>query len=137
MQRVIILALLCLLTPAFAASPLTVLYDSGNTQPLAPLLADPAHSDCPDARLCVGYGCEFFVTQRMVVTTHHKYVFNGFGIDELYDLRNDPTESDDRAAAYPRRLERMVRAWQAYAEQNGVAVYDRDLGYGRYFRRQQ
>ena len=56
---------------------------------------------------------------------------------ELYDLRNDPTESDDRAAAYPRRLERMVRAWQAYAEQNGVAVYDRDLGYGRYFRRQQ
>jgi arylsulfatase len=61
----------------------------------------------------------------------------GTGRWELYDLRNDPTESDDRAAAYPRRLERMVRAWQAYAEQNGVAVYDRDLGYGRYFRRQQ
>jgi integrating conjugative element protein (TIGR03765 family) len=39
MQRLIPLFFLCALTPAFAASPLTVLYDSGNTQPLAPLLA--------------------------------------------------------------------------------------------------
>lgn len=39
MQRLIPLVFLCALTPAFAASPLTVLYDSGNTQPLAPLLA--------------------------------------------------------------------------------------------------
>ena len=39
MQRLIPLVFLCALTPAFAASPLTVLYDSGNTQLLAPLLA--------------------------------------------------------------------------------------------------
>ena len=38
MQRVTPFLFLCALTPAFAASPLTVLYDSGNTQPLAPLL---------------------------------------------------------------------------------------------------
>ena len=39
MQRLMTLVLLCMLTPVFAAPPLTVLYDSGNTQPLAPLLA--------------------------------------------------------------------------------------------------
>ena len=38
MQRLIPLFFLCALTPVFAASPLTVLHDSGDTQPLAPLL---------------------------------------------------------------------------------------------------
>jgi len=38
MQRLIRLVFLCALTPVFAASPLTVLHDSGDTQPLAPLL---------------------------------------------------------------------------------------------------
>jgi integrating conjugative element protein (TIGR03765 family) len=39
MQRLIPLFFLWALAPVFAASPLTVLHDSGNTQPLAPLLA--------------------------------------------------------------------------------------------------
>jgi len=38
MQLAIPLLFLCALTPVFAASPLTVLHDSGDTQPLAPLL---------------------------------------------------------------------------------------------------
>ena len=59
----------------------------------------------------------------------------GSGRWELYDLRSDPTESDNLAQLEPRRLDAMIGAWQAYAEQNGVAVYDRDLGYGRYYRR--
>jgi len=63
---------------------------------LKPLLNDPAWAEWPEARLCVGYGCEFFVTQRMVVTAEHKYVFNGFDIDELYDLKNDPHELHNR-----------------------------------------
>jgi hypothetical protein len=40
----------------------------------------------------VGYGCEFFVTQRMVITKRYKYVFNGFDYDEMYDLERDPDE---------------------------------------------
>ncbi len=63
---------------------------------LQPLLQDPSSGDWPDARLCVGYGCEFFVTQRMVITDDHKYVFNGFDVDELYDLRHDPHEMHNR-----------------------------------------
>ena len=38
MQLAIPLLFLCALTPVFAASPLTVLHDSGDTQPLSPLL---------------------------------------------------------------------------------------------------
>jgi arylsulfatase A-like enzyme len=59
---------------------------------LAPLFEDPQRPDWEDAVLCVGYGCEFFVTQRMVITPRHKYVFNGFDYDELYDLQDDPDE---------------------------------------------
>ena len=54
--------------------------------------------------LCAGYGCEFFVTQRMVITDRYKYVFNGFDFDEMYDLEKDPHEmhnvvDDDGCAA--------------------------------------
>ena len=59
---------------------------------LAPLMADPYRTDWEDAILCVGYGCEFFVTQRMLITPQYKYVFNGFDYDEMYDLENDPDE---------------------------------------------
>jgi choline-sulfatase len=38
------------------------------------------------------YGGEFLYTQRLAITDRYKYVFNGFDIDELYDLKNDPHE---------------------------------------------
>ncbi len=70
---------------------------------LKPLLADPAAGGWEDAVLCVGYGCEFFVTQRIVITDRYKYVFNGFDYDEMYDLETDPFEMrnviDDSAYA--------------------------------------
>jgi len=59
---------------------------------LTPLFEDPARADWEDAILCVSYGCEFFVTQRMVITDRFKYVFNGFDYDEMYDLEKDPDE---------------------------------------------
>ena len=59
---------------------------------LRPLLEQADSSPWRDAILCVGYGCEFFVTQRMVITDRHKYVFNGFDFDEMYDLASDPHE---------------------------------------------
>lgn len=59
---------------------------------LKPLLSDPAGPGWEDAVLSVGYGCEFFVTQRLLVTGRYKYVFNGFDFDELYDLQEDPGE---------------------------------------------
>ena len=38
------------------------------------------------------YGGEFLYTQRILITQRYKYVFNGFDIDELYDLETDPSE---------------------------------------------
>ncbi|MGC9318289.1 MAG: sulfatase-like hydrolase/transferase [Armatimonadota bacterium] len=40
----------------------------------------------------VYYGEEFLYTQRIAIGRRHKYVFNGFDIDELYDLERDPAE---------------------------------------------
>ena len=56
----------------------------------------------------------------------------GDGEWALFDVANDPAETENLATQYPDRLEDMIGDWEAYAEQNGVAVYDRDLGYGRY-----
>lgn len=56
----------------------------------------------------------------------------GNGEWALYDLATDPTETRNLGEAYPDRLDEMISFWQAYAEENGVAVFDRDLGYGRY-----
>ncbi|MDD5708426.1 MAG: sulfatase-like hydrolase/transferase, partial [Kiritimatiellae bacterium] len=69
---------------------------------LRPLLQNPKSRDWDDTIMCVGYGCEFFVTQRLLITANHKYVFNGFDQDELYDLKNDPGEMHNRIndAAY-------------------------------------
>lgn len=59
---------------------------------LKPLLENPDTQEWDDAVLCAGYGCEFFVTQRILITTRWKYVFNGFDFDEMYDLEKDPAE---------------------------------------------
>jgi hypothetical protein len=43
-------------------------------------------------RLCAWYGQEFLLSQRMVITHRHKYVFSAFDYDECYDLAEDPDE---------------------------------------------
>jgi len=37
-------------------------------------------------------GVELYYSQRSVMTQEFKYTFNGFDLDELYDLRTDPDE---------------------------------------------
>lgn len=93
---------------------------------LVPLFADPELASWEDAILCVGYGCEFFVTQRMVITSRYKYVFNGFDFDELYDLDHDPSElhnliDDDahapaRSALRAKLYELMARFGDPYGD---------------------
>lgn len=55
---------------------------------------DAVHTQCN--------GTELYYTQRSVMTKQFKYVFNGFDLDELYDLRSDPHEMKNLAddAAY-------------------------------------
>ncbi len=58
---------------------------------LLPLLRD---ADTPSRNeiMNVYYGGEYLYTQRILITQRYKYVFNGFDIDELYDLQTDPHE---------------------------------------------
>ncbi len=65
-------------------------------------------------------GVELYYTQRVVVTATHKYVFNGFDRDELYDLAKDPDEmtnlADDPACQEIKR-DMVRRMWRnAYRE---------------------
>ncbi len=47
-------------------------------------------------------------------------------------MKTDPTETANLAADFPDVMVELIADWDAYAEANGVAVYERDLGYGRY-----
>ena len=65
---------------------------------LAPLFGDPGRGDGRDMLMCAWYGQNFLLSQRMVITQRHKYVFNAFDFDECYDLVNDPDELRNIAA---------------------------------------
>jgi arylsulfatase A-like enzyme len=71
-----------------AAKPMV--YADGRS--LVPLFENPQRTDWREEILGVFYGGEFLYTQRLLVTQRFKYVFNGFDIDELYDLERDPQE---------------------------------------------
>jgi arylsulfatase A-like enzyme len=55
-----------------------------NPVAVAPLM--PAHI------LNCYYGAGMLVTQRIAIGKRYKYVFNGFSIDEFYDMEKDPGE---------------------------------------------
>jgi arylsulfatase A-like enzyme len=59
---------------------------------LAPFYQGATPSDWPDAFYSQFNGVELYYSQRIVATREHKYVYNGFDFDELYDLRSDPHE---------------------------------------------
>ncbi len=73
---------------------------------------DEIHTQCN--------GVELYYTQRSVMTREWKYVFNGFDLDELYDLKNDPHEMHNLAndPAYEGIKRAMCRRlWRfAYSE---------------------
>lgn len=56
----------------------------------------------------------------------------GNGEWQLYNLRDDPSETTDLASNSPELMQELIADWDKYAEEKGVAIFDRDLGYGRY-----
>ncbi len=72
---------------------------------LQPLFADPSAAAWPDHILCAYYGGEFLYTQRIAITERFKYVFNGFDIDECYDLADDPGEMRNLVASGEKRAQ--------------------------------
>jgi len=59
---------------------------------LVPFLKGESPTDWRDAHCTQFNGVELYYTQRAVWTHSHKYVYNGFDFDELYDLEKDPHE---------------------------------------------
>ncbi len=57
---------------------------------------------------------------------------DGTGEWELFNIKTDPTETANLAVDFPDVLEELVSDWDEYAAANGVAVFEKDLGYGRY-----
>ncbi|MDQ1473700.1 MAG: hypothetical protein QOJ99_5180 [Bryobacterales bacterium] len=64
---------------------------------LVPLFDQPGRTDWSKEILGAYYGGEFLYTQRLAISDRFKYVFNGFDIDELYDLERDPEEMHNAA----------------------------------------
>ena len=55
----------------------------------------------------------------------------GNGDWQLYDLARDPGEIHDLASNHPERVESMARAWDAYAESNGVIQPNSPTAYAK------
>jgi arylsulfatase A-like enzyme len=78
---------------------------------------DEVHTQCN--------GVELYYTQRSVMTRDHKYVFNGFDGDELYDLRRDPHEMVNLAddAAYEEVKRALCgRMWRFAYQEDDTAI---------------
>jgi len=66
-------------------------------------------------------GVEYYYSQRISQTKHHKYVFNPFDFDELYDLDVDPHETKNLAEcqAYQEiKLDLVRRMWKFAAKES-------------------
>ncbi len=74
---------------------------------LLPWLRAETPANWRDAVFMQLNGVELYYTQRIVMTKQHKYVYNGFDFDELYDLQQDPHEMVN--LAFPDV--RQSRAW--------------------------
>ncbi len=93
---------------------------------LVPFLEDRTPTDWRQEICTQCEGTENLFTQRQVITKEAKFVYNGFGKDELYDLRTDPDEMvnriDDPACTEMKR-DLVGRMWRfAYLEQDRLGA---------------
>jgi arylsulfatase A-like enzyme len=63
-----------------------------HSRSMLPLCRDPAMTDWPDQLICEHDGVRGGITQRIILTDRYKYAACLYGMDELYDLREDPFE---------------------------------------------
>ena len=70
----------------------------GDSRSFAAVLADPENYESHFQQgFAEYYGGRIHLTQRVVWDGDWKFVFNGFGMDELYNLEADPFELNNRA----------------------------------------
>lgn len=91
---------------------------------LVPFLRGQTPAGWPDVFVGEFLGHENFYTQRQVRTRTHKYVWNAFDYDELYDLRDDPYELKNRQAdpAYAEVKRELVAHLWRWAQATGDCI---------------
>ena len=91
-------------------------------------LTDPGAPDRHVTQYYEMFGCRAIYHDGWKAVVHHPIQDDRPGLDrapwELYDLRSDPTECDDRAAAEPERLAAMIERWWAEAARYQVLPLD-------------
>lgn len=91
---------------------------------LQPFLAGERPASWRDALFTQCNGVELYYSQRSVRTQDYRYTFNGFDLDELYDLQADPHEIRNLAAdpAYEViKRDLLGRLWR-FAYEEGDAM---------------
>lgn len=93
--------------------------DNLSGRSLMPFLRDDTVNDWRDAHYTQLNGVELYYSQRSVQTKSYKYVYNGFDMDELYDLQADPNEMVNLAnnADYDEIKRELVRKMWRFAKQ--------------------
>jgi arylsulfatase A-like enzyme len=92
---------------------------------LAPFLGSQPPQEWRDEMHSQCNGVELYYTQRSVMTRDYKYTFNGFDLDELYDLRRDPWEMVNLAAdpAFePAKRDLCRRLWRFAHREDDVMI---------------
>ena len=101
-----------------------------------------ASADAPECHTTQYYemfGCRALYDAGWKAVTYQEIQVEAPGLEEvvweLYDLRADPSECHDLAAAHPERLATMIDRWWEEAERNGVLPLDNrpfsELVFGR------
>lgn len=109
----------------------------GGTQArsLLPLLRGEGAGEGFEQDFAEFHGQRFFYTQRITWWRQFKYVFNGFDLDELYDLQADPFEMANLAGdpAHADLLRGMAaRMWRRIRETGDFNMYNSNYGMFRY-----
>ena len=91
-------------------------------------LTEPAAPDRHVTQYYEMFGCRALYHDGWKAVVYHPIQDDRPGLDraawELYDLRADPTECDDRAADEPERLAAMVERWWIEADRHQVLPLD-------------
>ena len=93
-----------------------------------PTIADEDATDAHVTQYYEMFGCRALYHDGWKAVTYHPIQDDRPGIDqvvwELYDVRVDPSETNDLAAAEPERLETMIERWWEEAARHQVLPID-------------